>query len=257
MADQFVTISRDLLRDVIATNEVGDPANAYLLSHAGTSKSGFSVGAFQLDLAHQPGARTTVEDFLAQSDAFTSADLDTIKQGFLTTGNPDAIAADLKAAVNAQFATAEGHAMINGLDTGQLNDLMGFIDNACGDARANRRYAAEEAFRAFSDSDLFQALMGDNANQYGPPNTFGRYIEGQPVTVGGETVELGDNPWNFETFASYEARYSYVRSSEQGAHDMRRRRTNIINVLAAHDALGDVNQDDCLTIIQTVYQATG
>lgn len=257
MADQSATISRELFSTVIATNEVGNLENAYLLSHAGTSNSGFSVGAFQLDLAHQPSARAKVESFLAQSDAFNAADLATINEGLLTSGEPNAIAANLKATVNAQFATAEGHAMIDALDAVQLNALMSYIGQACDDTQANPRYAADPAFKAFSDSDLFQALIGDNANQYGPPNTFGRYIQGQAVAVGGATVQLGDHPWNLETFASYEAHYSYVRSSEQGAHDMRRRRTNIVNVLAANNALGDINQADCLTIIQTVYQATG
>ena len=255
MATSLATISRTLLSTIIATNEVGDLANAYLLSHAGTAKSGFSVGAFQLDLAYQTDALTAVENFLSQSDAFSAPELASLRQQLTATGNPLAIAAPLKAAINAQFATAQGHAMIDALDRGQLNALMGFIGQACGDVQANPRYVSEAAFKAFSDSVLFQALIGDNANQFGPPNTFGRYIQGQAVTVGGDTVQLGDATWDFQAFAAYEAHYLYVTASEQGAHDMRRRRTNIINVLADNAALGDINQADCLAMIQATYQA--
>jgi len=255
MADQTPTISRTLFTEIIATNEVGDPDNAYKLSHAGTANSGFSVGIFQLDLAHQPSARTTVENFLKQSDAFSDTDMATISQGLTTTGQPDAIAANLQAAMNTQFAEAAGQTMINGLDAGQLDGLMDNIGQACANAQANPRYTNDDAFKAFSDGDLFQALIGDNANQYGPPNTFGRYIQGQSVTVGGDSLELGDNLWDFQAFAAYEAHYSYVRNSEQGAHDMRRRRTNIMDILNAHGELDDAQKGDNLTIIQTTYQA--
>jgi hypothetical protein len=257
MADPSVTIPVLLLKNIIATNEVGSLENAYFLSHAGTAKSGFSVGAFQSDLAYQASARQTVENYLSQSKAFDAADLAAIDQGFLSIGNPDAIASNVKTIINALFSTSNGRSLINGLDAAQLDALIGSIAQALGNAQANPRYVSDGAFKVFSDSNFFQALIGDNANQYGPPNTFGRYIQGQAVTVGGDTLELGSNPWDFAAFASYEAHYSYVRSSEQGATDMRRRRTNIVNILAANNALGDENQADCLNTIQTVYQAVG
>ncbi len=255
MADQQPTISRALLTQIIAANEVGAPERAYVLSHAGTANSGYSVGAFQLDLAHRPEARDHVQTFLNGTGAFDAGDMAAINAGFLTTGNPAAIAGALKSTIDAQFATEGGHSMIDGLDAGQLDDLLGDIAQAMRNTQANPRYANDELFKTFSDSDLFQALIGDNANQYGPPNTFGRYMQGQTVTVGGVTLVLGNGPWDFQTFASYESHYSYVRNSEQGARDMRRRRTNVVNILADNNALGDQNQDEALQIIQTTYQA--
>ena len=255
MADQQPTISHKLLTQIIAANEVGSPERAYVLSHAGTAKSGYSVGAFQLDMAHRPEARDQVQTFLNGTGAFDADDLAAIEAGFLTTGNPAAIADALKSTIDTQFATEAGHSMIDGLDAGQLNDLLDDIAQAMRNTQANPRYADDGPFKMFSDSDLFQALIGDNANQYGPPNTFGRYMQGQAVTVGGVTLELGNDPWNFQAFASYESHYSYVQNSEQGARDMRRRRTNVINILADNDALGDQNQDEALQIIQATYQA--
>lgn len=257
MANASPTLSRALLSEIIATNEVGSLENAYVLSHAGTANSGFSVGAFQLDLAHQASARTAVENFLGQCGAFSADELSAIGQALLTTGNPNAIPADQKAVINEQFATPDGRAMIDGLDSGQLNALMNDIAQARAAAQANPRYATDETFQSFCDSDLFQALMGDNANQYGPPNTFGRYIRGQAVTVGGDTVQLGDGSWDFQAFAAYEAHYQYVTASEQGAADMRRRRANVVNILSANGLLGDESQADCLAVIQDTYQAVG
>jgi len=60
MADRSESISRTLLTDIVTTNEVGNMDDAYKLSHAGTANSGFSVGAFQLDLAHQPTASSAL-----------------------------------------------------------------------------------------------------------------------------------------------------------------------------------------------------
>lgn len=257
MADQSPTISHALLKEIIAANEVGSMANVYILSHAGTSTSGYSVGAFQTDLSQRPTARQTVEDFLSQSGAFSSDELATISQGFLSTGNSDAIDAALKATINTQFATDSGKAMINGLDATQMDILMNDIAGAQTNAQANPRYATDAAFKAYSDGVPFQALIGDNANQYGPPNTFGRYIKGETVTNGGDSMQLGDNPWDFQAFASYEAQYKYVRDTEQGANDMRRRRTNVINILNANGMLSDEDQTTDLAIIQTTYQATG
>ena len=257
MANASPTLSRAVLTQIIATNEVGNLDNAYLLSNAGTANSGFSVGVFQVDLAHQPGARQTVETFLNDCGAFSAVDLSVIEQALVTVGNANAMAQSLKAAINTEFATAAGKAMIDGLDAGQLNALLGYIGQALSNARANARYAIEPAFQLFSNSDLFQALMGDNANQFGPPNTLGRYIQGQAVTVGGAALQLGDGPWNFQAFAAYEAHYSYVTASEQGAADMRRRRTTVVDILGDEGLLGDENQTDCLSIIQQTYQAVG
>lgn len=255
MANVTPTLSPTLLTEIIATNEVGSLDNAYVLSNAGVANSGYSVGAFQLDLAHQPGARQTVENFLDDCGAFSADDLSIIEQALLISGNANAIPQGLQAAINTEFATAAGKAMIDGLDAGQLNMLMAYIAQALGNAQASARYAADMAFRSFSDSVLFQALMGDNTNQFGPPNTFGRYIQGQAVTVGGDSLQLGDGPWNFQAFAAYEAHYSYVTTSEQGASDLRRRRTNVVDILGANGLLGGETQAACLTIIQDTYQA--
>jgi len=257
MADQSPTISRDLFKNIIATNEVGSLALAYVLSHAGTANSGYSVGAFQLGFAQQSDARSTAEDFLSQSGAFSGDEMATISQGFVTKGNPDAIDAALKESVNTQFSTDSGKAMIDGLDAEQLDVLMGNIASAQASAQANPRYATDAAFKAFSDGDLFQALIGDNANQYGPPNTFGRYIQCETVTNGGDSLQLGDNHWDFAAFAAYEAHYKYVRASEQGASDMRRRRTNVVNILTTDGVLTAEEQTADLAIIQSTYQATG
>lgn len=257
MANPSPSIASALLSEIIATNEVGNLANAYVLSHAGTANSGFSVGAFQLDLAHQPGARTAVETFLAQCGAFGAAELEAIGQALVATGDPDALAPNLITLINENLAAPNGHALIDGLDSGQLNALLGDIGQAMGDARANPRYASDASFQSFSDSLLFQALIGDNANQYGPPATFGRYIQGLPVTVGGTALVLGDGPWNFQAFTAYEAHYGYVTGSRQGAGDMVRRRTNVVDILAAHDALGSENQADCVAVIQQTYRAAG
>jgi len=157
------TLSPTLLTEIIATNEVGSLDNAYVLSNAGVANSGYSVGAFQLDLAHQPGARQTVETFLDDCGAFSADDLSIIEQALLISGNANVMAQSLQAAINTEFATAEGKAMIDGLDAGQLNTLMAYIAQALGKAQANARYATDLAFQSFSDSVLFQALMGDNA----------------------------------------------------------------------------------------------
>lgn len=257
MPNPTPTISSDLLKDIIARNEVGNRANAYKLSHAGVANSGYSVGVFQLDLAHQTGARDTVEDFLSGRGAFSRTDMASIRSGFARERNAKPIAAPLQAAINEQFQTQAGRAVIDALDAGQLEALMFYIGQAMGDAQANPRYPSDAAFRAFSESDLFQALMGDNVNQYGPPNTFGRYIQGQTVTVGGDSLTLGNGDWNFQAFASYEAHYSYVRNSQQGADDMCRRRTNVITVLDNHSALGNEDKATCLGIIQDTYTYVG
>lgn len=257
MADQSAGITRTLLTDVVTTNEVGDMDNAYKLSHAGTANSGFSVGAFQLDLAHQPSALKTVERFLADCGAFSADSLDVIRQTLPLRGNPQAISAPLKSMIDAQFSGDEGRSMIDGLDAKQLVALVNFVNQTLQKAQANPRYASDVAFKAFCDSDLFQSLVGDNANQFGPPNTLGDYLEGEIVSVGGAKQQLGDAAWDFQAFATYEASYKYIHSSAQGARDIRRRRTNIIDILDAQGMLDHEDKQAYLTIIQATYQSEG
>lgn len=256
MTDPTPTVFSELLTTIIALNEVGDVEIAFRLSHAGTANSGYSLGVFQLDLAHQTEARETVENFLAGTGVFGENDMSIISHGFLATGNAKAIAPLYRSAIDGQIATRNGRAMVNSLDAGQLQTLLQSVGQALGNARANPRYGSDDAFRAFSDSVFFQALIADNANQYGPPLTFGRFIQGQTVTVGGDALALGSGAWDFRTFAAYEAHYSYVRASEQGAADMRRRRANVVNALDQNGVLG-YDKADCLATIQDIYQAVG
>jgi len=231
--------------------------DAYKLSHAGTANSGFSVGAFQLDLAHQPSALGTVDGFLTDCGAFSASDLDAIRHALTVSGNPQAISAALKSAIDAQFSGDPGRSMIDGLDAKQLVALMNFVNQACVRAQANPRYVSDVAFKAFCDSDLFQSLVGDNANQFGPPNTLGDFLEGQMVTVGGTKHQLGGDAWDFQAFVTYEASYKYIHNSAQGARDIRRRRTNIIDILDAQGMLDHEDKQAYLAIIQATYQSDG
>lgn len=229
--------------------------NAYKLSHAGTANSGFSVGAFQLDLAHQPSARAAVERFFADCGAFSADDLDVIRQTLTLRGNPQAISAPLKSLIDAQFSGDLGRSMIDGLDAKQLVALVNFVNQTWLRAKANPRYVSDGAFKAFCDSDLFQSLVGDNANQFGPPHTLGDFLEGKIVSVGGAKKQLGDSAWGFKAFAVYEASYKYIHRSAQGAQDIRRRRTNIIDILDAQGLLGHEDKQAYLAIIQATYQS--
>lgn len=257
MADQSVSISRTLLTDIVTTNEVGNMDNAYKLFHAGTANSGFSVGALQLDLAHQPSALETVDQFLVNCGAFTANDLDAIRHALTLSGNPQAISDALKSGIDAQFATDPGQSMIDGLDAKQLVALLNFVKQAYTKTQENPRYVSDMAFKAFCDSDLLKALIGDNANQFGPPNTLGDFFKGDMVTVGGAKHQLGDAAWDFQAFATYEASYKYVQSSAQGARDIRRRRTNIIDILDAQGLLDHEDTQAYLAIIQATYQSEG
>ena len=130
MADTSVSISRTLLTDIVTTNEVGNMDNAYKLFHVGAANNGFSVGAFQLDLAYQHSALATVDQFLADCGAFTASDLDAIRHALVLRGNPDAISDALKSGIDAQFTSDPGRSMIDGLDAKQLVALLNFVKQA-------------------------------------------------------------------------------------------------------------------------------
>lgn len=248
-------ILRKLVSDIIATNEIGNVARSYRLSHAQTPKSGFSVGTFQLDLASRSGARNKVKELLEESDKFEEAEMIVIIKGLETKGNSKAIDPDFQTRINAELSSSLGKEVVNALDADQLDEVMGFINHATQSAQENPRYETDSEFKAFSDSDVFKCLMGDNSNQFGGPNTFGKYIKGDEVTVGGLRVQLDNDPWNVQAFANYEAKYAYTRNTEKGANDMRRRRRNAINILADQNAIVPAEKLTCLEIIQDTYKA--
>ncbi|MCR4378645.1 MAG: LysM peptidoglycan-binding domain-containing protein [Rhodospirillales bacterium] len=259
MSDLKITID-----DVLAMSRKTEIGNhdPYALSHAGTKNSGYSIGAMQVDLsipANQFARATLVRKTSGQHPEIKSADLDS---ALATKGKPDALSAAQRDAVNAALKTKDGQGLVAKYDRIAALEAIVGTRTVVESARINPRYKTDSKFRATIESKAFQALVADNANQYGSPTDLARYVKGRPtlkVKDGqGNPLQLdAKQSFGLDTFVDYQRNYSFAQDNQAGAKIMRTRMTKQLDQLAEAGAIDQKQHAALADYVQRTIRANG
>ena len=87
-----------------------------------------------------------------------------------------------KRAIDRALRSAAGRALIDALHTEHVGKLKGQVNPL--------RDVANVEARGFVRSVPGRLYIADYCNQFGAPDTFGRYVQGRPVRIGGARVSL-------------------------------------------------------------------
>ncbi len=243
-----MTMTEDnIIKNTISHSELSNKGDAYKISHAQKGKSGFSVGATQVDLSKQKKAKDTfvkeiqvANSILANKEQhFSETDLKNLKDNIGIANNKNALPNSLKEKINASLKTDAGKQLVDKLDTDQYEAVKSQIANLRKGAALNNNLTKES--KDFINSSSFTVLAADNINQFGSPNKLNALISGKesystkvidPATQKTTTKTVNfSNPLNkknskfeFDDFAKYESEYRYIYGDKEGAKDVKRRR---------------------------------
>ncbi|MGD9637823.1 MAG: hypothetical protein AB7U85_02035 [Alphaproteobacteria bacterium] len=193
---------KDLIIKAVGKNEDESGKKTYQISHAGTSKSSFSVGRLQTDFAGDD-KEITRDDFIkninninrnlfndgkiTNDGLLTSDDINQIKEGLVIKGNVNAISKSVKNKINTALQSKEGQEIVNKLDKQQVNNLLVGVKKTRDAALSNPDIANNPASAAYVNSDAFMLRIADNINQYGSNGRMCDWLKGDKTYIDKKT----------------------------------------------------------------------
>jgi len=239
------------IHDVLVLNELGgNTALAYVLSYAG-SKSGYSFGYAQWDIAKNATAAGILKDILqnaknadgqyiiADGDQNTGRADDTVIKALMEQAikpGGTSLTTEQRNLINQALSSAYGQNTIDQRHDQYLGEVLTFIDNIIA--------SANPGDQAFLNSDIAKLFLADYHNQFNidlppKPAPLYDYLRRIPGALGGGTVlpvgEFGvDDLLNFYFSTTY-ATSSYSISTgkndgRDGLNDELRRFNNVVIV---------------------------
>ena len=201
------------IKEAIRANELG-AVSPYCLAFARLGSSGASFGIFQGDTNESDSARSTLRAALAAA-GHADDRVDPLMSLLCRPcphGNP--LSADQTTLVNGALAAASGRDLVDRMDDGMLQVVLGHLDSSLEAAAERRRTVAPEA-------QLYIALW---CNMTGAPNTLNAWLRGStemgvPSPAGPEVsaAEIQTYLQACEFFRDHPQNFRHMQQSVQAA----------------------------------------
>jgi Ca2+-binding RTX toxin-like protein len=228
---------KNKFHNLFLLNELGSGLySAYELNYAG-SKSGYSFGYAQWDLANNGFGQNLFEDILLNAvdgngnyiiddgDPNTSRQNDLLVQTLISlselTGGQSLSSAD-KSLIGMALSSTYGQSMIDSNYDTYLGDLIAKVDAVIGNV-------TDQADKSFLQTDLARLFLGDYQNQFtiGPSGAMATFLQGGTGVLGGGSVHkvgvLGvDDLLNIYFTTAY-------AQTDHGLNDLMRRFINVVS----------------------------
>lgn len=242
------------IRKVIDLNEGARGDKIYQISHAGTGKSGFSLGRTQTDLAARAQSRRELVALVARTVRLDDRSAAALDAALKAKGNPKGLTKDQSTHLATVLSTTDGRALVDKWDNSNFQEMMDMSRRFGESAARNPLFSTSQNFNDYARHIEPAVVIADNGNQFGAAqNTLNNWVSGQDVRQSGVLVPRPTAAFRFAEIASLERQYKYVLDTDQGAGDIRRRRGNIMNVLLGDNLIDSARHAENTTAIRTLY----
>lgn len=233
----------ELMKKLIEKNELdGDYTKIYQLSHAGTDKSGFSIGRTQIDLGGDNKNNREAFTKILSDNGMPKEKVAEINVLLKIQGDKNALNPDLQKSINSILSSDSAKAAIDKLDDAQFKSLEKSVEMSKAAALRNPAIAGNPKAVEYINSDAFALKVADNANQYGDNVRMRGWLQGDKTYKNEKTGEIlpFDNPLSTDgkiddaTITDYMAGYKY---SQEHTNDFIRRLDNQQEILKAQKSV--------------------
>lgn len=220
---------------MLLANETGN-CNAYSLSHADRgsrepTKSGYSFGGNQMDLAANPKARALLQDVLEHKGTSGKRLYARIATKLLATGNPWALSVPDEQAVNQALQTPYGRKKTDEAFAGSVRNIIREVKTVIGSLPSgNIRKILEESTALLlyltdyhNQFHIDAVVLGNTHN-----GKMYRFLCGEPVLMAGGTTLQLNNTITADDIIRFECHTDY---HFKRPNDLPRRHRNIASLL--------------------------